>query len=219
MNRLILALSLAATSAVGFAPCAQADVVTFNDIPALGATPPSVFPLTSGGLVFTSTSLFTYIVPSDAALTASPSVDKPGNGSNYLAFAATSGGQYLSITQSGGGDFSLYSIDMMQSLYTGASSPTDHVKIEYFDGSGMHSETEAVGNSFSTLTLDLSDVTKVEIFRLEGQPYRYWGLDNVNSSATGPVPEPAAWAMILTGFFGIGAITRRRRQAGPMAAA
>jgi len=216
MNKSILALSFAAACALGAASCAQADVVTFNDLPALGSTPPSLLPLTNGGLVFTSTSLYTFIVPSNAATAAAPH-DKPGNGSNYLVFDATTTGQYLAITQAGGGDFSLYSIDMMQSLYTGASSATDHVTIKYFNGTGAHYETEAVGNAFATLALNLDDVTKVEIFRLHTQPNAYWGLDNVNSSASGPVPEPATWAMMLTGVFGIGAFARRRR-AGLVAA-
>jgi hypothetical protein len=37
-------------------------------------------------------------------------------------------------------------------------------------------------------------------------------LDNVSVSGPG-VPEPATWAMMLTGFFGLGAMIRRRRMA------
>jgi hypothetical protein len=32
------------------------------------------------------------------------------------------------------------------------------------------------------------------------------------------VPEPATWAMMLIGFFGLGAALRRRRAAGALAA-
>jgi prepilin-type processing-associated H-X9-DG protein len=37
-----------------------------------------------------------------------------------------------------------------------------------------------------------------------------WGVSNVQVS--GAVPEPAAWALMLTGFFGVGAMVRRSRQ-------
>jgi hypothetical protein len=208
MKRYILGLSLAAACTFGAVASAQAGVVTFNFNDPRGATPPSQFPLTSGGLVFTSTSVYTYIVPSDAW------APKPGNGTNYLVFDAGTPGQHLAITQDGGGAFDLYSIDMMQSLYTPNSSPLDHVNIAYKVGGITHLLlNEPVGDSFQTLTLNLDDVTEVDIFRLKnGTAPGYWGLDNVSSSASGPVPEPATWAIMLTGFMGIGAIVRRRRQ-------
>ncbi len=34
----------------------------------------------------------------------------------------------------------------------------------------------------------------------------------------GAVPEPASWAMMLAGFFGLGTVLRRRRETGPAAA-
>ena len=42
-------------------------------------------------------------------------------------------------------------------------------------------------------------------------------LDNV--SVTGGVPEPAAWAMMLIGFSGLGALLRRRRASVNLATA
>jgi len=41
-----------------------------------------------------------------------------------------------------------------------------------------------------------------------GQP---WNLDDVSLTAAGGVPEPAAWALMLTGFFGMGGMLRRSR--------
>lgn len=38
------------------------------------------------------------------------------------------------------------------------------------------------------------------------------------SGPSGAVPEPAAWAMMIMGFGGVGAIVRRRRQTIPLAA-
>lgn len=48
------------------------------------------------------------------------------------------------------------------------------------------------------------------------QDPNYWRLDDVSlTSAVGGVPEPASWALMITGFLGAGAAIRanRRRQA------
>ena len=220
MNKSILALSFSAACAVGAASGAQASVVTFNNIPALGFTSPPQLPLMSGGLDFATSSLLSGIAISDY------DPDKPGNGTNYLAFASFQppGVQYLSITQQGGGDFNLYSIDMMQSAYTASDAAPDTVTIKYWMGGTQHTYSPSVSitNSFTTLNLELYDVTEVDIYTLHrlipGSPASgFWALDNVYSSATGPVPEPATWAMILTGFGGIGALVRRRRQVASVA--
>lgn len=39
----------------------------------------------------------------------------------------------------------------------------------------------------------------------------------LTTKAIGAVPEPATWAMIMVGFFGLGAVLRRQRQASPAA--
>jgi hypothetical protein len=38
-----------------------------------------------------------------------------------------------------------------------------------------------------------------------------WNLDDVSLTAAGGVPEPAAWALMLSGFFAVGAMIRSRR--------
>jgi hypothetical protein len=54
---------------------------------------------------------------------------------------------------------------------------------------------------------------------LQGFGDEAWGLDNVGFTAdvreprSGGAPEPAAWAMLLLGFGGVGAVIRRRRAA------
>ena len=42
-----------------------------------------------------------------------------------------------------------------------------------------------------------------------------WGLENIVIDGVAPggaVPEPATWAMMLMGFFGLGAALRGRRE-------
>ena len=48
-------------------------------------------------------------------------------------------------------------------------------------------------------------------------PPSYYTLDNV--SVTAGVPEPASWALMLTGFFGLGATLRSARRRTAVAAA
>ena len=38
------------------------------------------------------------------------------------------------------------------------------------------------------------------------------GLDNISLTQSGGLPEPASWALMLTGFGGLGAMLRKRRR-------
>lgn len=48
----------------------------------------------------------------------------------------------------------------------------------------------------------------------EGSESRYTGIDDLSliGSTSGGVPEPAAWALMIVGFGGVGALLRRRRR-------
>lgn len=46
----------------------------------------------------------------------------------------------------------------------------------------------------------------------------YNASSNAVLYSTGAIPEPATWAMMLTGFFGMGALLRRRRNAAALPA-
>ena len=43
-------------------------------------------------------------------------------------------------------------------------------------------------------------------------PRSFEGVTSIQGRVTGPVPEPATWAMMLLGFGGIGMAMRRRRR-------
>ncbi len=47
----------------------------------------------------------------------------------------------------------------------------------------------------------------------DGGDSRYVGIDNLSRAAatSGGVPEPAAWALMIVGFGGVGGLLRRRR--------
>jgi len=96
---------------------------------------------------------------------------------------------------------------------------------------GLVGGTSLTGDLLSFDTTGLIAGTYSKMVTLDGFS-RYAGLSDFNLSpitltisaqvtggAIGGVPEPANWAMMLTGFGMIGVITRRRRTAAPQVAA
>lgn len=83
-----------------------------------------------------------------------------------------------------------------------------------FGGLSLFSATDSAEfgyTNFSTTATAASASTNLA-FNFQHNP-RFWFLDNVSVTAVnGAVPEPATWAMMLIGFFGLGAALRRRRQ-------
>jgi hypothetical protein len=93
---------------------------------------------------------------------------------------------------------------------------------------GVNTLTEVVPLPFASVTLVNGRLTGLsltadedgEVVNLETSSFRHaFGIQQEGTTWGGtwqlnvPVPEPAAWAMMLTGFVGIGAILRRRRRA------
>lgn len=54
---------------------------------------------------------------------------------------------------------------------------------------------------------------RAEMALQDGGNARYIGIDNLSraGSTSGGVPEPAAWALMIVGFGGVGGLLRRRR--------
>lgn len=74
----------------------------------------------------------------------------------------------------------------------------------------------APGRTFAQPGAGSPDFTTTAIMLMSSQRFQYVGLDNVSftltraAPATGGVPEPASWALMILGFGGVGASLRRR---------
>lgn len=102
----------------------------------------------------------------------------------------------ITITKVGGGSFKLISADLAVSWYSGVSPNT-----VLANGSPL-----TIDSTITTYTFNASGPT----FTLTGLASNdgYWVGDNFTFAA---VPEPANWAMLITGFGLIGAAMRHRR--------
>jgi len=128
--------------------------------------------------------------------------------------------QYASVL--GGGTLTLTTPEITQlSIYMG--SPDDYNSITfYYAGGGSETLTglQLAGGAFSgdqsvgrRMTYDFGGqkVTSVQ-FTSSGNSFEF---DNI--ATTSAVPEPATWAMMITGFGMAGAAMRRRRRTAALA--
>lgn len=110
-----------------------------------------------------------------------------------------------------GYELSLSSFDLATYQRVTASTP---VSIESLSGGNLFSGQQGTNpGGHNHVTVDTAYVT--DGIRLMFGPDSFnVGIDNiafdVRSVATGAVPEPATWAMLILGFFGSGALLRRR---------
>lgn len=89
------------------------------------------------------------------------------------------------------------------------NAPGDIVSVLYGPGADNLNGNPNPWTSYSSkLTLGAGSY-QIRFAETDNQFYFQQGVDNV--SVTTSVPEPAAWAMMLVGFAGLGAIVRRRR--------
>lgn len=67
-------------------------------------------------------------------------------------------------------------------------------------------------HGLNTLTFSYISLPGPDHAGFQGTGDEGWGLENVLvTGAAGGVPEPAAWALMILGFGGVGAVLRRRR--------
>lgn len=108
----------------------------------------------------------------------------------------------LSVTQTGGGAFDLYSFDLEDIYNSGAAGV---IPFSYTDGSGTHS---------SSLTLDKKVGLQTFVFGYTGvtsfslvQNAPYFQIDNI---VTTPIPEPETYALMMAGLLAVAGAVRRR---------
>lgn len=126
------------------------------------------------------------------------------------ATVTASFGGVTKVERADGGAFNLESFDFAD--YYNQGLPAISFSIRYFDGvkEGSRNLTYDAQRGLQTADLQLKNIQWFSIQNSQAQ------LDNfrVSDVATGAVPEPATWALMILGFGGAGAQLRsRRRQA------
>jgi hypothetical protein len=92
------------------------------------------------------------------------------------------------------------------------NAPADIVSVLYGPGADNLAGNPNPWTSYSS-TLNLAaGAYQIRFAETDNQFFFQMGVDNVSVTTAG-VPEPAAWAMMLVGFGGLGALARRRRTA------
>jgi len=119
-----------------------------------------------------------------------------GNGTPALVYDNFGGGQNVTMSLTGGGAFTLNSVDMAISWYD--SNPMEMIQV---NGSPL-----MLMQMQMTYTLNLSGVTSVTFSEIPGGP-GYWLLDNINYT---PAPEPGTLALIGSGILAAAGVLRRK---------
>jgi hypothetical protein len=130
-----------------------------------------------------------------------------GNDPQYNGFAGVE--QTLTTTAGHSYDLSLWWRD------NASNSSAEQLLQIIWDGTVVGKISGTLGsNSFAQLSYNVvgtgSDTLKIGGYSAAG--YNMIDDISVTRSATGAVPEPATWAMMLLGFGGLGAILRRQRR-------
>jgi hypothetical protein len=133
---------------------------------------------------------------------------------NGVVYSGTSNPFRVEITFKAlaGYELSLSSFDLATFQRITATTP---VIIETLSGKSLFSGQQGTNpGGHNHVTADTDYVT--DGIRLMFGPDSFnVGIDNVafdvRPTANAPVPEPATWAMLILGFFGTGALLRRRR--------
>jgi hypothetical protein len=97
------------------------------------------------------------------------------------------------------------------------NSPGDIVEVLYGPGADNLSNNPNPWTSYSDNLGALTPGTyQVRFAETDTGGFFQMGVDNVVVDATSAVPEPATWAMMMVGLFGVGGLLRHRRQQGPV---
>ena len=117
-------------------------------------------------------------------------------------------GMPIRIARLDGGLFDFKSIDLTD--YFNAARAID-VALSFTDADGHVSSQVFRTDAVKGLQTFAPDLKNLRSFALVAQGSNYVQFDNVVLSSGTAVPEPAAWALMLVGFFGLGTALRGRR--------
>jgi hypothetical protein len=201
LKHLILA-SVAALSLACGASAAQATTLTFDELPA------SLYAQTvvSQGYQFDD-----FIANSPIALFTWDSgsvynADPGGRTLNNNFFRST-----ITLTKVGGGTFDFNSVDLTDIYNNHDGQLGGDVLFTFFDGLSTTSQTVTIDANpgFQTFTFNRTGLVSVSFVATTTNEVQ---TDNFVLDASGPsaVPEPATWALMLSGFGLAGAALRRR---------
>lgn len=208
--KLLTAGAIAALGLFGVAGAASAATLNFSDLSS-GACNGQGSPTTSQGFNFTDVSGGGLFLCNAGVI----------QNNTTPALIAANTLSVLDMAADGGGAFSLESFyaggrtaDFQPDTATGSTAAG--IRVDGTTSSGVVTQSFAFsGVAFSQFTLNPSftGLTNVRFTALgEGQPEFLINNLVVNESLVGGgVPEPAAWALMLTGFTGAGVMIRRRR--------
>lgn len=140
----------------------------------------------------------------------------PGSHSLSQAFTATAGGLYIL-------NFDARADDQSGQAPVGEgldynTQPNQHLEVNIFGPANTLVFTGLFSSGWAHHTFDVSNaITSSGLYSLsfgevDNQLFFHEGLDNVSLDGTAGVPEPTSWALMLTGFAGLGAMLRSRRR-------
>lgn len=206
-----IALTTVTTVALMHSP-AMANTVDFNSNP----NPVYTVPIESGGFTFSSSSYIGVVNGSAPGYQYGVS-----NGSPMLVFFGDQT-NFLTISQTNGGLFSLSSVDVGRWLALGSEYgyPGASLSITGYTGPGLTGAQELhnsyplpSNNTFSSLAIS-SQYASLSFqsltFHLNG--YASGGYVALDNLVLTPVPEPETYALLLAGL-GLLAVAARRRRA------
>lgn len=203
-NRLWAPLVVSALAAVA-APASAATTIGFEGQGGFISFEPATFD--------ESGFRFSYVNGSNgfALVAAPPNCGPPCSFSGTNAFYSYNTGT-LTVTRIDGGLFSLSSLSAAVT-FTNLNRPL-FLLITGSGASGNVSTTLSVndGSADSFTTFSVNGFTNLNSLSFAGSSsFPEFALDNIVLSSSSAVPEPSTWAMMLLGFFGLGAALRSRR--------
>lgn len=202
-------LSAAAAAAVILAAgsAQAATVVNFDELAHDGPVKlHRTNPIASGGLSFRTSDLAQGFASWGRNALANPD---PGG----AALLNWSGGATVTVSRVGGGLFNIGSIDLADVYNATNGIPAlTTVRFAFFDGARTRTETIALDLVKGMETFAFNQ--NVEWFSFTALGNGSVQFDNVTwgEPVSSAVPEPATWAMLITGFAGAGSMLRRSRR-------